>query len=101
MSKFLITASVVSAFVIGFVAPASALEIQNTDNSEYAINLYVDKPDTVDVKTFKLMPGQNMKGLCADQCTVQIDDGRNNFDSFVVVLSDSKVRIKNGRIVSN
>ena len=101
MSKFLITASVVSAFVIGFVAPASALEIQNEDGSEYTVNLYLERPETVDVKTFKIMPGQTLKGLCGDRCSVQIDNGRNDFNSFEAVMSDSKVRIKNGSIVRN
>ena len=98
MSKFLITASVVSAFAIGFVAPASATEMQNEDGTEYSVNLYTDGADTVYVKTFKIMPGQTLTNLCKDMCSVQIDGDKSNIEA---VTYNSKVRIKNGRILSN
>ena len=104
MSKFLITASVVSAFVIGFVAPASALDIENEDQTEYSINIFSHSPDVVDFKTFKLMPGQSLKGLpcgSSDVCSVQIEDSKNSPWGREAVVATSKMKVKQGRIVRN
>ena len=101
MNKFLITASVVSAFLIASVAPASAVDIENEDNSEYTITLFKTGALGNDVKTFKLAPGQTMKGVCDDMCTLRIESANESFDSYESVVANSKVKIKQGRIIRN
>lgn len=101
MSKFLVTASVVSAFLIGLASPSSAVEIENNDDNEYTINVYYTGPDTVENKQFKLMPRATLKGLpCTDACSVHIE-GTKGFWSHEAVVAHSKVKVRGGKIVRN